>query len=189
MLTALILALASPLTKQEAKAAQLTPAQVAAAIDIDGQGQLDPDLWIETRSFLPKQGNDRWFRARIDKATSAVEYQIYFIIEAKGQAFRPQRLTFIRPDGLGGTKIDRISFEPRCVGARNCWIKEHAVARLERADLEFALTGDGPEWAAKLFGESESGEILTFKNEIAGLLLAVDSQLAALNAGSRPNRP
>lgn len=177
--SAAIAAAPPALTKQERAASLLSPAQVAAQASVEGRGPLDPDMWIETRNFLPKQDNDRWFRARIDKATGAVEYQIYFIIEAKGQAFRPQRLTFMRADGLGETKLDRLSFEPKCYSSYNCWIKEHAVASLSRADMEFAAQGEG-EWVAKLFGESQSGEIYTFKSEILGLLLAVDRELAGL---------
>jgi hypothetical protein len=173
------LALASaPLTKQESAAAALTPEQVAAIAEVTGTDALDPDIWVETRGFLPRQGNDRWFRARIDKATGAVEYQLYFIVEAKEPAFRPQSLTFMSPGGLATAKIDRISFEPTCYRSSGCWIKEHAIAPMTRADLEYAATGAGSEWAAKLFGQSDSGEILTFRNEIAGFLLAVDSQLA-----------
>lgn len=168
------LALASaPLTKQERAAADRAPEQVAAMAEVTGS-PLDPDIWIETRGFLPKQGNDRWFRARVDRATGAVEYQLYFIIEAKEQAFRPERLTFMGANGLATAKIDRISFEPTCFRSSGCWIKEHAIAPMTRADLDFAANGAGSEWTAKLFGQSDSGEILTFRNEIAGFLLAVD---------------
>lgn len=176
-----MLALASPaLTKQERAAMALTVEQIADGADVTGTDALDPDIWIETRSFLTKRDNDRWFRARIDKATGAVTYEMYFIIEAKEQAFRPARLTFEGPNGLGIAKIDRISFEPTCYRSSGCWIKEHAVASMSRADLEYAARGAGGDWTAKLFGESQSGEIFTFRSEIAGFLLAVDTQLASL---------
>lgn len=181
ILLALALA-AAPMTKQERAASLLSPEQVAAMAMVEGEGALDPDIWIETRNFLPKDNNDRWLRARIDKATGAVEYEIYFIIEAKEQAFRPQRLTFLAESGLREAKIDIIDFKPTCYRSSGCWIKEHAVAQLTRSDLEYAAKGEG-EWVAKLFGQSDSGEILTFKSEIAGLLLAVDRELAELQAG------
>lgn len=191
-LIAILLAAASPsLTKQELAAMAMTPEQIASIAGVEGTGPLDPDIWIETRTFLPKQGNDRWLRARIDKATGAAEYQMYFIIEAEGQAFRPQRLTFEGPSGLRIAKVHRISFEPTCYRSSGCWIKEHAVANISRSDLEHAAqgaqAGQDNNWPAKLFGESQGGaDILTFKTEIAGLLLAVDSQLAALGKPKPP---
>lgn len=179
MILAITLALASPaMTKQERAASLLTPDAVAAMATVEGRGPLDPDLWIETRNFLPKPDSDRWFRARIDKATGAVEYQIYFIIEAKGEAFRPQLLTFMGADGLAQARVERISFKPNCTRS-GCWIREHAVAILSRADLEFAVTGKG-EWPAKLFGQSYEWDLLTFQNEISGFLKAVDRESAAL---------
>lgn len=181
ILLALALA-AAPLTKQERAAALLTPEQIAASAMVEGDGApLDPDIWIETRNFLPKQNNDRWFRARIDKATGAVEYQIYFIITQQRDAFRARELTFETASGLGRAPVDKIDHDVSCPNSI-CYITEHAVAQLTRADLEYAAKGAGQDWPAKLFGQSDSGEILTFRSEIAGFLLAVDREVAELQA-------
>lgn len=180
ILLALALA-ATPLTKQERAAALLTPEQIAASAMVEGAGGLDPDIWIETRNFLPKPNNDRWFRARIDKATGAVEYQIYFIITQQRDAFRARELTFETASGLGRVPVEKIDHDVSCPNSI-CYITEHAVAQLTRGDLEYAAKGAGQDWPAKLFGQSDSGEILTFRSEIAGFLLAVDREVAELQA-------
>jgi hypothetical protein len=190
MIAALLLALAAPLPKADRAAMQLTPAQIAASAEVTGIETLDPALWISTRNFLPRDGADRWLRAYINKATGEVEYQLYLRIESRRDAFRPRLLTFQRADGLGEAKIDRIDHDVNCYRS-SCWITEHAIAVLSRADLEAVAQGaragvDGT-WAAKVFGDSQEGvDILTFKTEIAGLLIAVDREMAKLGRVKAP---
>lgn len=177
---------ASPLTKQERAAALLTPEQIAAFATVEGESGLDPDIWIETRNFLPKPSNDRWFRARIDKATGAVEYQMYFIITQTRDAFRAHTLTFETASGLARAKIDKIDQDVSCPNSV-CYITEHAVAKFNRADLNYVVSGSERDWTAKLFGQSDSGEILTFRSEVSGFLLAVDREVAELKAAKPQN--
>lgn len=183
-LSAHSIAIGQNLTKQERAAMALTPDQIAAKADIEGTGELDPALWVSTRSFLPKRGTDRWFRARIDKLTGAVTYQMYIVLQSNGQGFRPNLLTFAGPNGLGNAKVERIDFQPNC-SRYGCTVTEDAIATFERSDLERAAIGATPgidsAWDAKLFGDSVEGlTFSTFKTEIAGFLLAVDGELAKI---------
>lgn len=162
----------------------LTPAEIASATEVTGNGQLDPDLWVSTQSFLPKPQNDRWFRARIDKVTGNVSYQIYFVLTSRGEGFRPKTLTFEGANGLSKAEVERIDFDANCM-RYGCYITEQAVATLTRADLDHAAQGASPgqdvSWPAKLFGQYEAGiEFGTFKTEIAGFLLAVDREILRL---------
>ena len=175
---------AQSLTKQERVAMALTPEQIAVNVEIEGTGELDPALWVSTRNFLLKRGTDRWSRARIDKVTGDVTYQMYIVLQSNGQGFRPNLITFAGPNGLAQTKVDRIDFQPNC-GRYGCTITEQAIATFSRAELDMAGLGAQPGtdtvWDAKLFGDSVEGVVFsTFKTEIAGFLLAVDSQLAKM---------
>lgn len=161
----------------------MTPEQIADTVTVTGAEPLDPAIWVSTRNFLLKPKNDRWFRARIDKATGIVTYQIYFVMTARGDAYRPSFMTFEGAQGLARSEVEVVNRDVSCSGI--CYITEESVSTFRREDLEHAAKGATPgqdvTWPVKLFGQYQDGvEILTFKTEISGFLLAVDNPLSRL---------
>lgn len=187
MILSIALTLAAQgLSKQDRAAIMQTPQQIAATASVTGQAALDPYIWVDTRNFLRKAGNDRWFRARIDKATGEVQYQFYVVLEQRRQDFGLSALTYANAGGLAKQEFTRVDMDVQCQ-RYGCGFTEDAVAVLPRADLEYAaqgaVAGQDITWAAKLFGDSQEGvQIDTLKTEIAGFLLAVDSQIERLKA-------
>ena len=168
------------LDRQSRAAMGLTPAQIADKAGVTGLGQLDPDIKISTQGFIQSDRGDRWFRAYINKATGKVDLQFFMETVVSGKAYRPHTLTYMGASGLVSAPVIRINTDVTCPSL--CYYTEQTAVDISRADLEFAAqgaqAGQDITWDSKLFGDSRSDEILTFKTEVAGFLIAVDRQLA-----------
>lgn len=179
-------AMAAQPSKAEKKALASTIDQISYSLEVTGTDTLDPDLWISTRPFLKTGWEDLFARAKVDKASGAVTYQLYFMFSTYGEALRPARLTFEMPEGLGETTLNRVHFEPNC-SRHGCRIYEEAIATFTRAQFDAvaaaAVDGDPKVWKMKVFGDSMTGqETNLLASEIAGLLVAVERELARLKA-------
>ena len=183
MRAVLILALiAGPLAAQdlprsERRSAELPVEDIAAQVAASGADELDPVLWLSTQKVNERRlQTDHFFRARIDKASGQVEYQLYAVIEGR-QSMRPDRVTYAVDGELRKAKASRVNFDVSCYRS-SCTHIEDAVAVIPAED--FAKLGDcslDRVTRFKVFGDYVEGVALASPcNEIAGLILAVEQR-------------
>lgn len=170
-------ALAQQPTKAERDAMALSGEQASHRMSLRGVLDLDPALWVSSEPFLKGNADDKFFRARIDKETGQVTYQVYL----RSTSRRPPRLskmTYLIDGKLKSADIDIVGSDVSC-HRYGCTHFEDGVAEIPRADLDALAAGEGPTWQTKLFGKSIEGITTQFlRNETAGFLMSVDRALA-----------
>ncbi|UAB76993.1 hypothetical protein INR77_09045 [Erythrobacter sp. SCSIO 43205] len=164
---------AQDLSRSERRAAKLSVEEVADRLEVSGQGALDPVLTISTQTIASRRiGNDHFFRARIDKATGEVAYQLYAIVEGR-EAMNPDRITYALGSEIVQQSADRIHFDVSCYRS-NCTTIEHALAYIPASEAEAMGQCENDLLRFKMFGRSVDGVDLAFPCvELAGLLHAV----------------
>lgn len=175
------------LSRQDRRAMAMTVEQVADVVEIKGADDpLETIPWVSTRPFLKKSGGDKFLRAGIEKATGEIFFQLYLFAVSNRGAFRPNRLTYLRDGEVQSAAVDRINFDVNCYRG-GCTHYEDAIATLPREAVEgfasCAAPGTDASFRMKVFGDTTEGvEIEMFCTEAAGLLLAVDRTVAAIEA-------
>ena len=137
---------------------------------------------------------DKFMRAFIDKNTREVRYQLYLWTSYQAQqAARMNRLNYESQDGPGQAELHLIDTQVIGCGRYGCTYQEHIAADIPVETLRWvasqAQPGVDQSWQVRVF--AQSGEAINtgiLRTEVAGILLAVERQLASLPAVSRNSR-
>ncbi|WEK00634.1 MAG: hypothetical protein P0Y59_02770 [Candidatus Sphingomonas phytovorans] len=164
-------------TRAEERAMALTPEEASLRMMVRGTDELDPTIWVSSEPFLKGSGDDKFFRAAIDKQSRAVVYQIYLRSTSSRGPLRLSKMTYMVAGRLKSVQVERVDLDVSCRSL--CLHFEDAIAEIPREDLELLAKDTGPAWRARLFGDTVQGIDAGFlRNETAGFLIAVDRVLA-----------
>ena len=188
------------LSRAEREAVAATPEQIADRADIQND-PLDTVIRVSTQPvYQQRQGllrvtnGDKFMRAFIDKNTLEVRYQLYLWTSYQAQqAARMNRLNYESQDGPGQAELHLIDTQVIGCGRYGCTYQEHIAADIPVETLRWvasqAQPGVDQSWQVRVF--AQSGEAINtgiLRTEVAGILLAVERQLASLPAVSRNSR-
>lgn len=176
-----------PSAKQMAKLQQLTPASVAALVqvkddDLEAVAVLDTSkAYLSNGAFTDRVRSDNFLRALVNKSSGTIVYQVYQNVRYNHEPRQFTSANIATPAGPLAVPVQSISFKVLACFGTLCTYEENVGFIVPETTLrEIAATyraGASAPWRYRLKSPKLDWEDRIMPAEVAGLLQAVDTYI------------